>query len=135
MVLNHFNKHLIFYNKGSGKTASFLIPIINSLLHSCGTGLYNDVGSPEVLVLTPTRELALQVLQESQKLCYLSFIKTCNAYGGSNVLSQIIKIQEGCNILVATPGRLLDFVSTKRVSLKKIKYLFFFFSFFFILMF
>merc|ERR1719187_1091952 len=109
---------------GSGKTAAFLLPIIHKLIESgaeCGAG--DSAASPQCVVITPTRELAVQIHNEARKFAQGSMVKSVVAYGGTSVFYQAGQLQRGCNILVATPGRLLDFVEKGRVSFANCKYL------------
>jgi len=108
---------------GSGKTAAFLIPIIHRLISSdADPGVGASSASPQALVITPTRELAIQIYNEARKFAQGSNIKTVVAYGGTSTGFQARKLQQGCNILVATPGRLLDNVEKGRVSFKNLEF-------------
>lgn len=109
---------------GSGKTAAFLLPIISNLLES---GAQSNSGercqTPQAVIITPTRELAIQIYEQGRKFALGSNIQCCVAYGGTSVGDQLNKMQRGgCNILVATPGRLLGFVEMGRVSFEGIEY-------------
>jgi ATP-dependent RNA helicase DDX3X len=73
--------------------------------------------------LAPTRELATQIYKETKKFSYRSFARPCVAYGGADIASQIRSLNRGCQVLVATPGRLVDILQRQRVSLKNIQYL------------
>ena len=79
--------------------------------------------SPQALVITPTRELALQIYNEARKFAQGSMIKPVVVYGGTSTGYQARKLENGCNILVATPGRLLDYVEKGRVSFKRLEFL------------
>ena len=79
--------------------------------------------SPQALVITPTRELALQIYNEARKFAQGSTIKPVVVYGGTSTGYQARKLENGCNILVATPGRLLDYVEKGRVSFKSLEFL------------
>merc|ERR1712037_925758 len=104
---------------GSGKTAAFLLPIIHRMIETDA-----DAGAgPQCIVVTPTRELAIQIHNEARKFAQGSMIKSVVAYGGTSVFYQASQLQRGCNILVATPGRLHDFVEKGRVSLSQCNYL------------
>jgi len=108
---------------GSGKTAAFLLPIIHKLIESqADPGSGSSAASPQALVVTPTRELALQIYNEARKFAQGSTIKPVVAYGGTSTGYQARKLAEGCNILVATPGRLLDYVEKGRISFAKIQF-------------
>lgn len=104
---------------GSGKTAAFLLPMINTLLND------NDdmvPGNPFVVIIAPTRELALQIFNEARKFALGTILKVCVAYGGTATRHQMDNIQNGCHILVATPGRLLDFVDKQAVTFERVKF-------------
>ena len=110
---------------GSGKTAAFLLPIISML--SDNKKLKSEpnqrgVISPSVLVLVPTRELAIQIYQEAQRFSYGSDIHPGLYYGGTSISHQNRVLTKGCHILVATPGRLLDCLEHKRINLSSIKF-------------
>lgn len=66
---------------------------------------------PLILVVAPTRELCCQIFDESRRLCYRSMLRPCVAYGGGPVREQIAELTKGCDILIATPGRLIDFMA------------------------
>jgi len=109
---------------GSGKTAAFLIPIIHKLLEG-GVSSNGGHGTtcPEVVIMSPTRELAIQIKDEARKFCMGSSLKCVVAYGGTSVSHQASILTEGCNILVATPGRLNDFVERGKISYAKLQFL------------
>jgi ATP-dependent RNA helicase DeaD len=95
---------------GTGKTAAFGLPSLNSIKHS---------GNIEMLVIAPTRELAIQVGDELYKLGKFEKVKSLTVYGGQSYGRQIDAIQRKPEILVATPGRLLDLI--KKGYLKSLK--------------
>ena len=66
---------------------------------------------PLVLVVCPTRELATQIFDEARRLCYRSMLRPCVAYGGGPSRDQADELRKGCDILIATPGRLMDFMN------------------------
>lgn len=103
---------------GTGKTAAFMLPILH-LLTSQERGK-----GPQVLVLVPTRELAIQVSDEAKKLSkYLSKIRTVCIYGGVPYPVQKRDLAKPYEILVATPGRLLDHIHQGRIHLNHLKLL------------
>ena len=109
---------------GSGKTAAFLIPIVQRLLQTgVGGPARRRSAEPEVVIVCPTRELAIQIKDEARKFCNGSELRCVVAYGGADSRQQIQKLEEGCNILVATPGRLHDFVDRQKVSYAQVQYL------------
>lgn len=77
---------------------------------------------PLVLIVAPTRELSTQIFDEARRLCYRSMLRPCVAYGGAPTRDQREELQKGCDILIATPGRLLDFMEQPHVlSLSRVK--------------
>lgn len=70
---------------------------------------------PLVLIICPTRELANQIFDEARRLCYRSMLRPCAVYGGAPVRLQRAELQRGCDILVGTPGRILDFLRQPNV--------------------
>lgn len=110
---------------GSGKTAAFLLPIISLLLSNTklkSEPNHRGVISPSVLVLVPTRELAIQIYQEAQRFSFGSDICPGLYYGGTSISHQNRVLTKGCHILVATPGRLLDCLDHKRIQLCSVKF-------------
>jgi ATP-dependent RNA helicase RhlE len=87
---------------GTGKTAAFVLPILQKL------GRPSAQRAPRALVLTPTRELAAQVAESARTYGKYSGIRTVVVFGGVGINPQIDALRSGCDILVATPGRLLD---------------------------
>lgn len=104
---------------GTGKTAGFTLPLLQRLNQQTG----NKNGTPRALILAPTRELAAQV-RESVKAYskYLPF-RSMAIFGGVNINPQIKTLRNGTDILVATPGRLLDHVNQRTVDLSNIEIL------------
>ncbi len=91
---------------GTGKTAAFAIPILNSLHHIVGSA--KKVKYIRTLVVTPTRELALQIGESFDTYGRYTNIRQLTIFGGVNQVSQTDQLKKGVDILVATPGRLLD---------------------------
>lgn len=78
---------------------------------------------PLILVVAPTRELCCQIFDEARRLCYRSMMRPCVAYGGAPIRDQVSQLARGCDILIATPGRLLDFMSRPDIlSLSRVRY-------------
>jgi ATP-dependent RNA helicase DDX3X len=78
---------------------------------------------PLVLIVAPTRELATQIFDEARRLCYRSMLRPCVVYGGGPVREQRMELQKGCDILIGTAGRLIDFMNKPHVlSLRRVKY-------------
>lgn len=90
---------------GTGKTAAFAIPILEGLKPR------REVRGPQALILTPTRELAVQVRDEIVKLSHGQKVNCVAVYGGKPIRGQIEKIRRGAQVIVGTPGRVLDHMS------------------------
>ena len=108
---------------GSGKTAAFLFPMINTLLGSRPPGKDGMQSTPQVVIMAPTRELVIQIYDEARKFCGGTDLSCCLLYGGTSVQEQLHTLGRGCNILAATPGRLMDFVERGRISFKNVQFL------------
>jgi len=115
---------------GSGKTAAFLVPILNRIFEDgpkgpppSGNGYGRRKQYPLALVLAPTRELATQIFDEARKFSYRSRVRPAVVYGGANVSDQMRELDRGCHLLVATPGRLVDFLDRGKISLEYCQYL------------
>jgi len=91
---------------GTGKTAAFALPALH---------LLQNTGKPEVLVITPTRELASQVSEEICRLGSFLRVKAATVYGGKSFHTQIDAIKRGAHVVVATPGRLLDLLQGGKI--------------------
>ncbi|HSK65835.1 MAG TPA: DEAD/DEAH box helicase [Anaerolineales bacterium] len=101
---------------GTGKTAAFVLPILDKLLDG-------PRGMPRALIVTPTRELAEQIHQVVRALSVGTKLRSATIYGGVTANRQIKALKEGVEILVATPGRLLDLLQQRYVRLEKIEIL------------
>jgi ATP-dependent RNA helicase RhlE len=99
---------------GTGKTLAYLLPCLR--LWS-----FSKEKMPQILVLVPTRELVVQVVKVVEDLSKYMSVKVVGAYGGTNIKTQIHAINEGVDVMVATPGRLLDLVLNGSLRLKNIK--------------
>lgn len=105
---------------GTGKTAAFMLPV----LHQLASQPRQKGRGPQVLVLVPTRELAMQVAQETAKYTkFLPEIKTVCVYGGVPYPPQVKALQQPYEILIATPGRLIDHMEQGRIPLSRVKFL------------
>ncbi|MAT11378.1 MAG: DEAD/DEAH box helicase [Pirellulales bacterium] len=98
---------------GTGKTAAFAIPILEQLAPR------EEISSVQALVLVPTRELAVQVRNEFEKLAYFMDIKTAAIYGGHSIKKQIEELKRGVQVVVGTPGRVLDHIRRKTLDLRE----------------
>lgn len=119
---------------GSGKTGGFLFPILSQAFKTGPSAQPASSGNqfqynrqrkayPTSLILAPTRELVSQIWDEARKFAYRSWVKPCVVYGGADITTQLRQIERGCDLLVATPGRLVDLMERGRISLAAIKYL------------
>jgi len=100
---------------GTGKTAAFVLPILQKL------GVPVTERSPRALVLTPTRELAAQVAESARSYGKYAGLRTVVVFGGVGINPQIDALRTGCDILVATPGRLLDLCEQRAVDLRAVQ--------------
>ncbi|KAJ5930512.1 DEAD/DEAH box RNA helicase [Penicillium verhagenii] len=122
---------------GSGKTGAFLIPILSDLMGKARKlaaarpnptidyipEVHAVTAEPLVLIVCPTRELACQIFDEARRLCYRSMLRPCVAYGGVPVKLQREELMKGCDILIGTPGRIIDFMLQPNVlSLRRVRY-------------
>jgi ATP-dependent RNA helicase RhlE len=105
---------------GTGKTAAFMLPLIDSLLCSPKP---KHKEQPRVLVLEPTRELAMQVLEATTSFGQHTGLRAVVVYGGVSQRTQERDLSKGCDILIATPGRLNDLVQQHVISLASIEFL------------
>jgi ATP-dependent RNA helicase RhlB len=105
---------------GSGKTAAFLITIFQRLMSSAPKKAYK---APRALVLAPTRELALQIYRDAQLLGKQTTLRFSVIYGGVPYRSQLDDLTAGVDMIVATPGRLIDYIKQKSVDLQRISIL------------
>ncbi|MHC4846812.1 MAG: DEAD/DEAH box helicase, partial [Planctomycetota bacterium] len=93
---------------GTGKTAAFLVPAMQML---------SDKPGPRVVVVVPTRELALQVAREAKQLGRFMAVKSTAIYGGDSMARQVADVKKGAQVIAATPGRLLDHLGRGTVKL------------------
>jgi len=94
---------------GTGKTAAFAVPLIE-MLEPRGRG-------PQVIVLAPTRELVQQIVGETEKIAYGQSISVCGIYGGQPIQRQLRSLEQGVDIVVGTPGRVIDHIERKTLYL------------------
>lgn len=102
-------------NTGTGKTAAFAIPAIERISRDEKRGV-------EVLILCPTRELAMQACEEIKKFSrYMPWIKPAAVYGGANMEKQIFELKRGANLVVGTPGRVMDHMDRRTLKLDNLR--------------
>ncbi len=120
------------FQTGSGKTGGFLFPILSASFavgprappEAPGAGYSRSRKAyPTALILAPTRELVSQIHEEARKFAYRSWVRPAVVYGGADINQQLRLIERGCDLLSATPGRLVDLIERGRISLANIKYL------------
>lgn len=99
---------------GTGKTFAYMLPILRDLK-------FSKQETPRVLVMVPTRELVLQVVEEIEKMAKYINVRVLGVYGGTNINTQKQAIAQGCDVVVATPGRLYDLALSKTLKMKSIQ--------------
>jgi len=88
------------------------------------TGAAPVRAEPLVVIVCPARELAVQIFNEARKFCYRTMLRPCVVYGGCPIRDQLEQLGKGCDILIATPGRLIDFIHRPQVlTLRRLRYL------------
>jgi len=105
---------------GTGKTAAFLISLFSRMVRNPAVDFGN---SPQALVIAPTRELADQIYHEAQRLGKFTGFRLLAVYGGIDYQKQMDTLQKGVDVLIGTPGRLIDYYKQHIYSLKKTRYL------------
>lgn len=122
---------------GSGKTAAYLVPVISKLMGKAkklqgprpntrapdyDPRLHRVRAEPLVVIVCPTRELAQQIFREARRLCYRSMMRPACCYGGVPVSSNVQELGKGCDVLIATPGRLCDLMDKPHLlSMSRVK--------------
>lgn len=99
---------------GTGKTIAYLLPCLRLLN-------FDKTRHPQLLILVPTRELVLQVVSIANNLSKYRSLQTVGVYGGVNMKPQAAAIENGCDLIIATPGRLLDLILNGHLKTKNIK--------------
>ena len=98
---------------GTGKTFAYLLPCLRQWK-------YSRELLPQILILVPTRELVAQIVEETQKLAAYMDLRVVGIYGGTNIRTQMQDVRAGIDVLVATPGRLIDLVITNNLKIKSV---------------
>ncbi|MBP8593364.1 MAG: DEAD/DEAH box helicase [Ruminococcus sp.] len=102
-------------NTGTGKTAAFGLPAVQSISEAGGK-------SAQVLILCPTRELAMQAYEEIRKFAkYKRSVKACAVYGGASMERQILQLKRGANIIIGTPGRVMDHLRRRTLKTDELR--------------
>ncbi len=99
---------------GTGKTLAYLLPLLQDLK-------YGKQVNPRILILVPTRELVMQVVEQIEALTRYMTVRILGIYGGVNINTQKLEVIKGSDIVVATPGRLYDLVLARTLHLKSVK--------------
>jgi len=99
---------------GTGKTFAYLLPLLRQLT-------FSKQRAPRILIVAPTRELVIQILNEVEKLTKYTNFRSAAVYGGTNINTQKQLVYDGTDILVATPGRLIDLTLTGVLQLKSVQ--------------
>jgi len=107
---------------GSGKTLGFMLPAI---VHINAQPPLRAGDGPVALVLAPTRELAMQIQEDAERFGESSRLRSCAVFGGVPRYQQVQELRRGVEIIVATPGRLIDFLEQGTTNLKRVSYLVF----------
>jgi len=114
-ILSSHDDLKAFAQTGTGKTAAFSLPIIEQL--------DNKSKTTQAIILSPTRELAIQIGKNIDEYCkYLPSINVVTVYGGANIDEQIRGLKKGAQIVVGTPGRTVDLIKRKQLKLQGIKW-------------
>ncbi|KAK2856706.1 hypothetical protein Q5P01_005441 [Channa striata] len=109
---------------GSGKTAAFLLPILQQLMaDGVAASRFSELQEPEAVIVAPTRELINQIYLEARKFAFGTCVRPVVVYGGVSTGHQIREVSRGCNVLCGTPGRLMDMIGRGKVGLSKVRYL------------
>ncbi|SOC80442.1 ATP-dependent RNA helicase RhlE [Salinimicrobium sediminis] len=99
---------------GTGKTLAYLLPLLKTLK-------YSEQLNPRILIMVPTRELVVQVVEELEKITKYINVRILGIYGGTNINTQRQQVTQGMDILVATPGRLYDLAINRNLQLKSVQ--------------
>jgi superfamily II DNA/RNA helicase len=113
MLIKNGNDVIAEAQTGTGKTLAFLLPMFENMSP--------DIATIQSLIVTPTRELAIQITQEAMKLKEAKNLNILAAYGGKDIGSQLKKLKGNIHLVIATPGRLLDHLNRKTINLDHLK--------------
>ena len=108
---------------GTGKTLAYLLPIFDQMVSFWGSKRPKKNRGPYALILSPTRELAQQIAQCAQTIAKVTNFRVATVIGGKKYSSQINKLKQGCDSLIATPGRLIDLLDQHALTLNAVHYL------------
>lgn len=113
MLIKNGNDIIAEAQTGTGKTLAFLLPMFENISP--------DINAIQGLIITPTRELAIQITEEAMKLKKAKDLNILAAYGGKDIGSQIKKLKNNIHLVIATPGRLLDHLNRNTLNFKDLK--------------
>ncbi|KGO12390.1 RNA helicase [Clostridium botulinum] len=113
MLIKNGNDVIAEAQTGTGKTLAFLLPMFENISP--------DINAIQGLIITPTRELAIQITEEAMKLKEAKDLNILAAYGGKDIGSQIKKLKNNMHLVIATPGRLLDHLNRNTLNFKDLK--------------
>ncbi|EJP6471932.1 MULTISPECIES: DEAD/DEAH box helicase [unclassified Clostridium] len=113
MLIKNGNDIIAEAQTGTGKTLAFLLPMFENISP--------DINAIQGLIITPTRELAIQITEEAMKLKKAKDLNILAAYGGKDIGSQIKKLKNNIHLVIATPGRLLDHINRNTLNFKDLK--------------
>ncbi|MDU1321818.1 MAG: DEAD/DEAH box helicase [Clostridium botulinum] len=113
MLIKNGNDVIAEAQTGTGKTLAFLLPMFENISP--------DINAIQGLIITPTRELAIQITEEAMKLKKAKDLNILAAYGGKDIGSQIKKLKNNIHLVIATPGRLLDHLNRNTLNFKDLK--------------
>ncbi|AVQ39882.1 ATP-dependent helicase [Clostridium botulinum] len=113
MLIKNGNDVIAEAQTGTGKTLAFLLPMFENISP--------DINTIQGLIITPTRELAIQITEEAMKLKKAKDLNILAAYGGKDIGSQIKKLKNNIHLVIATPGRLLDHLNRNTLNFKDLK--------------
>ncbi|HAL80962.1 MAG TPA: ATP-dependent RNA helicase, partial [Mucilaginibacter sp.] len=115
VLLTGSNDFVGLAQTGTGKTAAFGLPLLELLDF--------EENFPQALILCPTRELCLQITNDIKNYAKkMGNVNVVAVYGGANISDQLRQIKRGVQIVVATPGRMLDIINRKAIDFSKVKY-------------
>ena len=107
---------------GTGKTAAFTLPLLQRMMRHASASTSPARHPVRALVLTPTRELAVQVAENVAKYAKQSLLRSAVVFGGVDIKPQTAELKAGVEVLIATPGRLLDHIEGKNCALHQVEY-------------
>lgn len=106
-----------------GKAKKLCAPKPNIAHPSYDPKFHRVKAEPLVVIVVPTRELAIQIWDEARRICYRSMLRPCVTYGGFPLRATIDELGKGCDVLIATPGRLVDMMNKPHIlTMSRVKF-------------